>query len=106
MTKLSAWCLAIAGLAATLLVSSPADALLVEKANATDAPSRFTYFYPYRTSYTDVSDNYAFDDDPLRALVHQPYTLPISIKRVTERRSMVAPRVSFVQEMYKSTEVF
>jgi len=76
---------------------------LVEKDLGSD-PVEFTHFYPYQTSYTQVDERYAFDDDPLTAFVHEPYTMQIEVVRVTVRRSMVRPRTQFVDEMYRSAD--
>ncbi len=86
-----------------LLASAEASALLLDKAGSGDA-FELTYFYPYPTSYTYVDDDYAFDDDPLNAFIHEPYFMPVVLQHVTVRRGMVRPRATFVEEMYRSTE--
>ena len=91
--------------AAWLAVSSattPAAALLIEKAPAATS-TKLTHFHPYRTSYRFVDPRYAFDDDPLTAFVHEPYFMPVVTRRVDVRRSMVVLRSSFVSEMFRST---
>ena len=87
-----------------LLVSAQASALLLEKAGGDGGLSEFTHYYPYPTSYTYVDDNYAFDDDPLMAVIKEPYFMPVVVQHVTVRRAMVRPRTTFVEKMYQSTE--
>ncbi len=98
--------LGAAALAAMILATSTASALLIDNAPAPDGPVQFTYHFPYVTSYTHVEPRYAFDDDPLTAFRHVPYIMPIRVRPISERRSMVVPRMSFLPEMYKSTEAF
>lgn len=88
------------------LASSEASALLIEKQEQEwpDDPLDLTYFYPYPTTYRGADRGFAFEDDPLTAIVPEPATMQIIIRRVTVRRSMVLPRTNFVPEMYRSTE--
>ena len=101
--------LAVAG--AVITHSGDADALLIDKAPFQESELQegggveFTYHYPYPTSLTYVDPGYAFDDDPLMAFPHIPYSMPVIIKRMAVRRAMVMPRTSFVQEMYDSADV-
>ena len=98
------WALSALFLAATFLaVPSDAHALLFE--NGIAGEDELIYHFPYPTTYTYVDQRYAFDDDPLNAFVHEPFFMPVVVKRTSVRRGMVMPRMSFVQEMYKSTDV-
>lgn len=103
---MNAQVLGLAAAAAIVVSTSTASALLIDNTPAPDGPVRFTYHFPYVTSFTHVEPRYAFDDDPLTAIRHVPYIMPIRVRPISERRSMVVPRMSFVQEMYKSTEAF
>lgn len=99
--------LTVASFAAVVFSSADAAALQwkVDLHGEVDlAAGGMTVFYPYPTSYRQVSKRYAFDDDPLSAFSQQPYEWIIELKHVSVRRSMAIPRTSFVPEMYKSTE--
>ncbi len=87
-----------------MLWADTASALLFEKIIEPDPVVQFTYFFPYRTTYDFVDDRYAFDDDPLTAFLHEPYIMPIVVNRVQVRRSLVQPRVSFVDKMTQSVD--
>jgi hypothetical protein len=105
MKKLNATALAAMALWASLLSSAEASALLIEKTeDPRSDPLELTFFYPYPTSYASIDPGYAFDDDPMSALVDEPFTMPIVVERITVRRSMVQVRRSFVEEMYRSTD--
>jgi hypothetical protein len=100
---------------ASCLLSAHAHALLLDNSMAAgDTPGsseldsgdfEFTYHFPYRTTLSFVDPGYAFDDDPLEALPNRPYRMPVIVKRLAIRRALVAPRTSFVQEMYDSADV-
>lgn len=90
---------------ALLLSSSTASALLLEKMDPDDGLMVFTHHYPYPTSFSQIDERYAFDDDPLSAFIEMPYFMPIVVERVVVRQSMVMPRTTFVEEMYESTDV-
>lgn len=90
--------------AATLLLSADASALLVQKSDEGGPEAEYRVFYPYPSAYTYVDERYVFDDDPLTAFTNDPYVMPIEVVRVSERRTMVQPRMSFVHEMYKSLD--
>jgi hypothetical protein len=92
--------------AVVLLATAEAWALLIEKSDPgwPDDPLELTYFYPYPTTYRGADRGFAFEDDPLTAIVPEPATMKIIIRRTTVRRTMVLPRMNFVQEMYRSTE--
>jgi hypothetical protein len=89
-----------------LLGSEPSWALLIDKSSSDwpNDPLELRYFYPYPTTYRGVDEGFAFDDDPLKAAVDQPYTMPVKVRRVTVRHSMVLPRRNFVKEMFRSAE--
>ena len=80
-----------------LLATSEAFALLSQI-----DPGDLTYFYPYPSIYDDVDDGYAFDDDPLEAVVDAAHVMPLEIRHAPGRQPMVEPRRSFVEEMYRS----
>ncbi len=105
MRRIVGWVLGTMVAAGLLLSPSTASALLLEKMDPDDGLMVFTHHYPYPTSFSQIDERYAFDDDPLKALVHIPYFMPFVIDRVVVRRSMIMPRTSFVQEMYNSTNV-
>ena len=89
------------------LASAPASALLIEKKPDSEWPKDpldLTYFYPYPTTYRYVDEAFAFDDDPLNAIVPEPYRMRLKVRRVTVRRSMVTPRRNFIKEMYRSVD--
>jgi hypothetical protein len=86
-----------------LLATADASALLIEKVDDEEGLD-LTYYYPYPSSYTAVDERYAFDDDPLKAFVHEPYFMPVVVRRREVRRSMVEPRKTFVHEMVRSTD--
>ena len=90
---------------ALMTFSTEASALLFE-ATIEEDPTQFaiTYFYPYASTYTQVDEPYAFDDDPLEAFIHEPFIMKIEVNRMSVRRSMVRPRASFVELMYESTD--
>ena len=87
-----------------LSLSATASALLVQKSDSGGAAIEYRVYYPYPTTYTYVDERYVFDDDPLTAFTSEPYIMPIEVVRVSERRTMVQPRLSFVHEMYKSLD--
>ncbi len=89
---------------AVLLAASTASALLIEKAAEDPGDAQFTHFFPYPTTYDFVDERYAFDDDPLTAFLNEPYIMPIVVTRVQVRRSLVQPRVSFVDKMTQSVD--
>jgi hypothetical protein len=91
-----------AAIAALMLWSANASALLLEQPGA--EREGFEYFYPYPTSYEFIDDAYAFDDDPLAAFVLEPLVMPIVVQPPSVLRTMVQPRTSFVHEMYTSAE--
>jgi len=64
-----------------------------------------TYFYPFTTSYRQVDPGYAFDADPLTAYVEEPYLMPLVVQHVPVRRSLVKPRISFVEEVAEIGDV-
>lgn len=110
LTKTALWLgLAVAG--AMITHSHDASGLLIDKTPfqegefQEESAVEFTYHYPYPTSLTYVDPGYAFDDDPLMAFPHIPYSMPVLIKRMAVRRAMVMPRSSFVQEMCDSADV-
>ncbi len=83
---------------AAWLTAPSASALLLEKM---DEPV-YTIFYPYPTSFTGVDPGYAFDDDPLSAILLEPYSMPLELYQVPSQQSLVEPRTTFVQEMVQS----
>ncbi len=103
-TKLMATALA----SCVMLCAADAAALRWQVALHADEASSpsddIRYYYPFRTSYRQVDERYAFDDDPLSAFSNEPYEWHIELRRTEVRRGMVNPRTSFVPEMFKSTE--
>lgn len=94
---------AVAGLA---LLAMTADAGASETGGTSVVDDvELTYFYPYTTSYRQVDPGYAFSPDPLRAFVREPYALPIVVPHVEVRRSLVKPRLSFVDEVARTGDV-
>ena len=98
-----AWLAAMA-VVSVCLWAPDASALLLEN-SAEGGGDELVYFYPYPTSYREIDPGYAFDDDPLTAFVHEPYVMPITVRHTPVRRLLVQPRMSFVSEMYRSTDV-
>ncbi|MCA9623960.1 MAG: hypothetical protein KC731_33285 [Myxococcales bacterium] len=111
---MSKWGLALALFLATneasaLLVDfvGPMDVAATAEAGPGDGSTarkvEMTFHYPYPTTVTYVDPGYAFDDDPLTAFPSPPFEVPVRVRRVTVRRVMIAPRTSFVSEMFEST---
>jgi hypothetical protein len=81
-------------------LSAPdASALLLEKVSEEPV---LTVFYPYPTAFFGIDAGYAFDDDPLSAIVLEPFSMPLKVQHVRNEQSMVEPRMSFVDEMVQS----
>ncbi len=84
--------------AAAWLSAPDASALLLEKM---DEPV-YSIFYPYPTSFTGADPGYAFDDDPMNAILYEPYSMPLEVFHEQTQPSLVEPRMTFVDEMVQS----
>ncbi len=103
MSRPRSFVLAALVVCAATSVSPRASALLTDKARGDD-PMAYTVSYPYPTSYTYVDEGYAFEDDPLSAFQHEPFIMPIKVKKNNARPVLIAPRMSFVKEMFQSAD--
>ena len=105
MTKPRRVALALLATFGVLLPAERASAWLLEQAAPAGPDSvQLTHFYPYASSYTQIDEGFAFDDDPLRGLPNAPYIMPIVVQPPPDRQALVLPRMTFVEEMCRSTE--
>lgn len=105
MRSLLPFSVGVLAFAALGTAALPAHALLIDQGPAPGPLGvELTHHYPYPSTLTYIDEGYAFDDDPLTALVRRPYFMPVVLPAPVVRESLVQPRLTFVAEMVHSAD--